>query len=85
MGWAANTGNIQAMQQSIAVGAWDDDAVLAKHQRLVAETLGDPTTGVLLVDACAFPKQGTHSLGVARQCCGPLGKVANCQASVVAC
>ncbi len=78
-------GNVQAMQQFIGLGAWDDDAVLAKHQQLVAETLGDPATGVLIVDGCDFPKQGTHSVGVARQWCGPLGKVANCQASVVAC
>jgi SRSO17 transposase len=78
-------GNVQAMQQFIGVGAWDDDAVLAQHQQLVAETLGDPATGVLIVDGCDFPKQGTHSVGVARQWCGPLGKVANCQASVVAC
>ena len=76
-------GNVQAMQQFISLGAWDDDAVLARHQALVAETLGDAATGVLIVDGCDFPKQGTHSVGVARQYCGPLGKVANCQASVV--
>lgn len=78
-------GNVQAMQQFIGLGAWEDDAVLARHQQLVAETLGDPATGVLIVDGCDFPKQGTHSVGVARQYCGALGKVANCQASVVAC
>ena len=82
---ALGGGNVQAMQQFIALGAWDDDAVLARHQQLVAETLGDPETGVLIVDGCDFPKQGTHSVGVARQYCGALGKVANCQASVVAC
>jgi SRSO17 transposase len=78
-------GNVQAMQQFIGLGAWDDAAVLARHQELVAEALGDPATGVLIVDGCDFPKQGTHSVGVARPWCGPLGKVANCQASVVAC
>jgi SRSO17 transposase len=78
-------GNVQAMQQFISLGAWDDDAVLARQQRLVAEALGDPATGVLIVDGCDFPKQGPHSVGVARQYCGALGKVANCQASVVAC
>lgn len=78
-------GNVQAMQQFISAGAWEDDVVLAKHQALVATTLGDAATGVLIVDGCDFPKQGTHSVGVARQYCGPLGKVANCQASVVAC
>ncbi len=78
-------GNVQAMQQFISLGAWDDDAVLARHQQLVAETLGDLATGVLIVDGCDFPKQGCYSVGVARQYCGALGKVANCQASVVAC
>jgi len=78
-------GNVQAMQQFISLGAWDDDAVLARHQQEVAETLGDLATGVLIVDGCDFPKQGTHSVGVARQYCGALGKVANCQASVLAC
>ena len=82
---ALDGGNVQAMQQFIGVGAWDDAAVLATHQQLVAETLGDADTGVLIVDGCDFPKQGTHAVGVARQYCGPLGKVANCQASVVAC
>jgi SRSO17 transposase len=77
-------GNVQAMQQFISVGAWDDAAVLRRHQQLVAETLGDAETGVLIVDGCDFPKQGTHSVGVARQWCGALGKVANCQASVLA-
>jgi SRSO17 transposase len=78
-------GDVQAMQQFISLGAWDDDAVLAKHQQFVAEALGDPETGVLIVDGCDFPKQGMHSVGVARQYCGALGKVANCQAGVVAC
>jgi len=85
MALALADGNVQAMQQFISLGAWDDAAVLKTHQQLVADTLGDPDTGVLILDGCDFPKQGTHSVGVARQWCGALGKVANCQASVVAC
>lgn len=85
MALALDGGEVQAMQQFISVGAWDADVVLREHQRYVAETLGDPATGVLIIDGCDFPKQGTHSVGVARQWCGALGKVANCQASVVAC
>lgn len=85
MALALEGGDVQAMQQFIGNGAWDDELILKTHQQLVAETLGDSRTGVLVVDGCDFPKQGETSVGVARQYCGALGKVANCQASVVAC
>ena len=84
MALALEGGDVQAMQQFISQGAWDAEAVLQRHQELVAQTLGDADTGVLIVDGCDFAKQGTHSVGVARQWCGALGKVATCQASVVA-
>ncbi len=84
MALALPTGDVQAMQQFISQGAWDDQRLLEHHQLLVAQTLGDRASGVLILDGCDFPKQGTHSVGVARQWCGALGKVANCQASVVA-
>ena len=85
MALALKGGDVQAMQQFISASNWDDEAVLCQHQRLVAQTLGHAASGVLILDGCDFPKQGTHSVGVARQWCGALGKVANCQASVVAC
>jgi len=85
MALALAGGDVQAMQQFISVGAWDDQLVLEKHQELVADTLADAQSGVLILDGCDFPKQGKHSVGGARQWCGALGKVANCQASVVAC
>jgi SRSO17 transposase len=72
----------EAMQQFISQGAWSDAAVLATHRSAVAETLGRPD-GVIILDGCDFPKQGQDSVGVAPQYCGPLGKLANCQASVV--
>ncbi len=84
MALALTGGNVQALQQFISQGAWDDHRLLEHHQHLVAQTLGDAATGVLILDGCDFPKQGRHSVGVARQWCGALGKVANCQASVVA-
>ncbi len=85
MALALEGGDVQGMQQFISDGPWDDERILEQHQQLVAATLGDAETGVLILDGCDFPKQGTFSVGVARQWCGPLGKVANCQASVVAC
>ena len=72
---------VRAAQVFISQGAWDDAAVLAAHQRLVEATLGEDD-GVLLLDGSDVPKQGTHSVGVARQWCGATGKRANCQAGV---
>ena len=82
MASALEEGNVQAMQQFISAGAWSDAEVIPVHQANVAATLGR-ADGVLILDGCDFPKQGDDSVGVARQHCGPLGKLANCQASVV--
>jgi SRSO17 transposase len=72
---------VRALQQFIGEGRWDDDAVLAEHQRLVNETLGEDD-GVLIIDGSDFPKHGQHSAGVAPQWCGNTGKKDNCQAGV---
>ena len=82
MARALKGGNVQAMQQFINDSPWDDEAILHVHQQEVAETLGSDN-GVLIIDGCDYAKQGTDSVGVARQYCGPSGKRANCQASVV--
>jgi SRSO17 transposase len=74
---------VRAGQQFLGQGAWDDTAILVRHQRLVAESLGEPD-GVVIFDGSGFPKQGTHSVGVARQYCGAVGKIANCQHGVFA-
>ena len=72
---------VRAAQYFISEGKWDDELVLAAHQRLVEETLGE-ADGVLLLDGSDVPKQGQHSVGVARQWCGATGKRDNCQAGV---
>jgi SRSO17 transposase len=69
------------LQLFVGAGAWDDDAVLAELRRHVRAELGDPD-GVLVLDPSGFPKKGTESCGVARQWCGCLGKVDNCQVGV---
>ncbi len=72
---------VRGLQDFIGVGGWDDAGLLAVHRRLVEETLGAPD-GVLIIDGSDVPKQGTHSVGVARQWCGHSGKKDNCQAGV---
>ena len=69
------------VQHFVGAGAWDDAAVMAELRRHVAEELGDPQA-VLVVDSSGFAKKGTASCGVARQWCGRLGKLDNCQVGV---
>ena len=61
---------------------WQMDCTFRDHlRRHVAEELADPDA-VFVLDPSAFPKKGTESCGVARQWCGRLGKVDNCQVGV---
>ena len=63
------------------VARWDDDAVIARLQEYLGPRLEHPLA-VWVFDGSDFPKQGVKSVGVTRQYCGALGKVANCQAGV---
>ena len=83
MALALEGGDVQAMQQFIGQGQWQDEALLLQHWRLVDATLGE-ADGVYIVDGSDLPKQGEHSVSVARQWCGHVGKVDNCQAGVFA-
>jgi SRSO17 transposase len=66
------------LQLFVGAGGWDDAALRAELRRHVAEELAD-SNGVFVLDGSSFPKKGSDSCGVARQWCGRLGKVDNCQ------
>ena len=72
---------VRRLQYFAADSAWSDQPFLERHRQAVGDELGT-REGVLLVDTTDMPKQGMHSVGVARQYCGRLGQVANCQAGV---
>jgi SRSO17 transposase len=69
------------VQRLLRAARWDAEAVRDDLRAYVVAHLGHPGA-VLVVDETGFPKKGTKSVGVARQYCGPLGKVANCQVGV---
>jgi SRSO17 transposase len=71
----------RALQRFLTDARWDDVAVTAHLQQYLGPRLAHPRA-VWAVDSSGFPKQGTKSVGVARQYCGALGKVANCQVGV---
>jgi SRSO17 transposase len=71
----------QAMQKFVGQAPWDHRPLIRELVRQVGTELGE-ADGVLVFDPSAFPKQGKESVGVARQWCGRLGKVENCQVGV---
>jgi SRSO17 transposase len=71
----------QGLQKFIGQAGWDHRPLISELTRQVADELGRPD-GVIVFDPSAFPKCGTGSAGVARQWCGRLGKVENCQVGV---
>ena len=73
-------GNEQATQQSVEQSPWDWKPLGERlAQRMVREL--EPDT-IWVIDDTGFPKQSEHSVGVARQYSGTLGKTANCQVAV---
>jgi len=79
--------NVRRMHQSlhhfVADAPWSDEEMLAQVRREVLPAMQKHGPVVAwIVDDTGFPKQGRHSVGVARQYCGQVGKQDNCQAAV---
>ncbi len=72
-------GTYQAFQHFITHAPWSAERVWRQLRAVIPER-----TGMLILDGTSFPKQGRRSVAVARQYCGALGKVANCQVAVTA-
>ena len=71
----------QGLQKFIGQVPWDHQPLLTTLAKEVGEQLGE-ADGVIVFDPSAFAKKGKKSVGVARQWCGRLGKVDNCQVGV---
>jgi SRSO17 transposase len=79
--------NVSAQHQSllhfISSAPWSDEALLAKVRALVLPSIErQGAIEAWIIDDTGIPKKGRHSVGVAHQYCGQLGKQANCQTAV---
>ena len=80
---AVKDGNVRAMQRFVSDAPWDEENMMSKYRSFVNDDLGSPN-GALIFDESGFAKKGQDSIGVARQYCGTIGKVDNCQVGVFA-
>jgi len=74
----------QALQHFLGASKWDEGALLRRVAQVVDARLGGHSDSCLILDETGLPKKGDLSVGVARQWCGQLGKVENCQVAVFA-
>jgi len=73
----------QSLLHFVGEGRWSDEKVLAKVREMVLPAIRrHGSIEAWIIDDTGFPKQGRHSVGVARQYCGQLGKEDNCQVAV---
>jgi SRSO17 transposase len=73
----------QSLLHLVGQAAWSDEAVLVKVRELVVPAIeAQGKIEAWIVDDTGFAKKGVHSVGVARQYCGRLGKTDNCQIAV---
>ena len=72
-GWLSDPVSYQALQHFITDSPWETPPVWARLRAVVPVR-----RGILALDDTSCPKQDTHSVGVKRQYCGALGKIANC-------
>src|SRR5476651_2260231 len=72
----------QSLHHFVAKAEWSDKALLQRICQWVVPKMDLSGGGFWIIDDTGFPKQGKHSVGVARQYCGMLGKQDNCQVAV---
>lgn len=73
--------NPHSLQRVLNEAQWDADAVCQRLRQVIIDQMGDQA-GIGVIDESGFAKWGQQSAGVARQYCGRLGKVENCQVGV---
>lgn len=72
----------QSLHHFVAKAEWSDHEMLRRVSQWVVPKMDMSGGGFWIIDDTGFPKKGKHSVGVARQYCGVLGKQDNCQVAV---
>src|ERR1022692_4395319 len=72
--------DVQSLRQFVGQSPWAVEQIQQRLAEKVVDLVAEPE--VWMIDETSFPKAGDASVGVARQYCGALGKIANCQVAV---